>query len=64
MADYHPLVVDKRIIERNIQKGLISRKDFERHLSELPDCGENAELVSFEPPAAAADEEPGDPEQL
>lgn len=50
MADYHPLLIDKRIVERNIHKGLISRKDFDKYLSELPDSGENAETIAVESP--------------
>lgn len=50
MAEYHPLLIDKRIVDRNIAKGLIKRKDFEKHLESLADAGENAEMVSFEPP--------------
>lgn len=50
MADYHPLLIDKRIIERNIHKGLISRNDYQKHLESLPDSGQNAEVVEFEPP--------------
>ncbi|MFW5926185.1 MAG: hypothetical protein ACOCV4_08450 [Myxococcota bacterium] len=50
MADYHPLLIDKRIIERNIHKGLISRNDYEKYLEGLPDSEQNAEVVQFEPP--------------
>ena len=31
---------DKRTVERNIKKGLISRKDYEKHLKTLEDVGE------------------------
>lgn len=55
MADYHPLLVDKRLVERNIHKGLISRKDFEKHLKDLPDSADNAEEVEFEPPTGGDD---------
>jgi hypothetical protein len=30
---------DKRTIERNIKKGLVSRKDYEKHLKGLDDVG-------------------------
>jgi RNA-splicing ligase RtcB len=31
---------DKRTVERNIKKGLISRKDYEKHLKSLEDVAE------------------------
>ena len=47
-AEIPPHVVDRRIIERNINKGLISRKDFEKYLKDLPDAAPNMEVVSIE----------------
>jgi len=32
---------DLRTIERNIKRGLITRKDYERFLKSLPDASEN-----------------------
>jgi hypothetical protein len=31
---------DRRTVERNIKKGLITRKDYEKHLKSLEDVGE------------------------
>lgn len=31
---------DRRTVERNIKKGLITRKDYEKHLKALDDVGE------------------------
>ena len=31
---------DRRTVERNIKKGLITRKDFEKHLKALDDVGD------------------------
>jgi hypothetical protein len=31
---------DKRIVERNIKKGLLSRKDYEKHLKSLDDIAD------------------------
>jgi hypothetical protein len=31
---------DKRIVERNIKKGLLSRKDYEKHLKALEDIAD------------------------
>ena len=33
----NPRLFDNRTIERNIRKGLITRKDYEKHLKTLPD---------------------------
>jgi len=32
---------DRRIVERNIKKGLVTRKDYEKHLKSLPDVATN-----------------------
>jgi hypothetical protein len=32
-----PRLYDKRTVERNIKKGLLSRKDFDKHLKTLED---------------------------
>jgi hypothetical protein len=50
MADLHPLLIDKRIVERNIAKGLVTRKDYDKHLADLPDRSNDGEWVEFEPP--------------
>ena len=36
-------VFDVRVLERNIRKGLLTRKDLEKYLKSLPDSAENAE---------------------
>lgn len=38
-------LLDKRVIERNIKKGLVSRETFEKHLSALPDVADQAETI-------------------
>jgi hypothetical protein len=53
-------LVDKRIIERNIEKGLISKKQFEQHLAELADKEGACERVQIDP-SESTDETP--PEQ-
>ena len=59
---------DVRTLERNLRKGLINKKDYEKYLKALPDRADNAaiskpdegkeieypELPSDEVPAAAA----------
>lgn len=38
-------LVDTRLIDRNIAKGLISREAYEKQLAELPDAAEQAEVI-------------------
>jgi hypothetical protein len=35
-----PRLYDRRIVERNIKKGLLSRKDFEKYLKSLDDVAD------------------------
>jgi hypothetical protein len=37
----NPRLFDRRIVERNIKKGLITRKDYEKHLKALNDVATN-----------------------
>jgi hypothetical protein len=54
--DYH---FDKRLIERNIDKGYIDRDDVEEHLGQLDDVSDNADTIEaeFEVDVLADDEE-------
>jgi hypothetical protein len=47
MADIEPWLVDRRIVERNIKKGLISRAEYEKYLAQLADTEANAEVVEI-----------------
>lgn len=49
MAALGDKIADKRIVERNIAKGLISKEDYERRLAELPDREGAYERVEVEP---------------
>jgi hypothetical protein len=49
MAALGDKLVDKRIIERNIAKGLISKEQFEQKLAELPDKEGDCERVEIDP---------------
>jgi hypothetical protein len=40
-----PRLFDVRTIERNIRKGLTTRKDYEKYLKTLPDAAEKAATV-------------------
>ena len=48
---------DKRIVQRNIDKGLLEAKDLEKRLKGLTDLTEAATVTSFESVIAAADAE-------
>jgi hypothetical protein len=48
MAALGDKVVDKRIIERNIAKGLVTKERYEQHLTELPDREGSYEMVEIE----------------
>jgi hypothetical protein len=45
---------DLRVVERNIRKGIISRKDLERVIKSLPDRADNAVKMAEIEDAAAA----------
>jgi hypothetical protein len=47
----NPRLFDSRIVERNIRKGLITRKDYEKHLKALPDAADK--VAPPEAPRAA-----------
>lgn len=49
-------LVDKRIIDRNIAKGLLTKKDFAKHISDLTDMADNADYIDPEAPAAGEEE--------
>ncbi len=53
MAALEGQLVDKRIVERNIKKGLLRKEEYEDHLAKLPDRSNDLELVGIpgeEPP--------------
>lgn len=41
-------VFDVRILERNLDKGLISREEYDAYLASLDDAGENATVIEAE----------------
>lgn len=42
---YSDNLIDKRIVGRNIRKGVVSKKDLDKQLAQLPDRADNAEYV-------------------
>ena len=49
MASLGEKLLDKRIVERNIEKGLVSKEEYERHLAELADREGQCDRVEIEP---------------
>jgi len=47
-------LLDKRILDRNLAKGLVTQKEVDKHLAALPDKSANAEYLD---PAASLAEE-------
>jgi hypothetical protein len=57
----NPMLFDKRVVERNINKGLINRDEYEKRLGALADMAEQAETIQArlgeeDEPEAAEDE--------
>jgi 2-oxo-4-hydroxy-4-carboxy--5-ureidoimidazoline (OHCU) decarboxylase len=53
-----PALFDRRTVERNIKRGLTTRKDYEKYLKSLPDAAGNvlpAEELTQESADSAAD---------
>lgn len=49
MATLGDKLVDKRIIDRNIEKGLISKEEYDQHVTDLPDKEGDCERVAIDP---------------
>lgn len=41
-----PVLLDRRVVERNIKKGLLTREEFEKHLDGLSDVAGQAEKIA------------------
>jgi len=48
-------LLDVRVIERNLRKGLVSQKELDTHLNKLPDMQKEAETLIVEPPDDGAE---------
>lgn len=44
----NPRLFDIRTVERNVRKGVVSRKDLDKHLKGLPDVADKAQAVHVE----------------
>lgn len=40
------MLLDRRVVERNIRKGIVTREEYEAFLRQLGDSSDNAEAVS------------------
>jgi hypothetical protein len=49
---------DKRTVDRNIKKGLVTRKDYDKHLKTLEDAGAKGFYGSLEGKQGADDDAP------
>ena len=56
----NPRFFDRWVVECNIKKGLITRKDYEKHLKSLSDVADNIASADerIEEPEAPIDDEP------
>ena len=55
MATLGDELTDKRIVERNIAKGLISKQEYEKHLADLADREGAYDQVEIDPGDSADD---------
>jgi hypothetical protein len=58
----NPRLFDRRVVERNIKKGLVTRKDYEKYLKSLEDVAGNIasadERIEEAPEPPLEDDEP------
>ncbi len=48
MSHDNEYLFDQRIVEKNIRKGLVTRKQYDAYLKGLADAGDNAEYVNLD----------------
>ena len=56
-----PILFDRRIVERNIKRGLITRKDYEKFLKSRPDVSDNIRAADEATQAGSSPEGRGTP---
>ncbi|MGB5697263.1 MAG: hypothetical protein WBM46_16515 [Polyangiales bacterium] len=49
MAKVREKMVDKRIVERNLTRGLLSKQEYEEYLADLADCEGSYDRVEIDP---------------
>lgn len=45
---YPEFLIDKRVVQRNIAKGIVDAKEYEKALTKLPDVQGNVEVASLD----------------
>lgn len=45
---YSDSLIDKRVVKRNVSKGLVDSKELDKQIKALPDQVDNAETVGFD----------------
>lgn len=63
MKKREEFLYDVRIANRNIREGLISKKDYDKHISGLPDVVDNSEPIVIEDENEKGRPQPGDEEE-
>lgn len=53
---------DKRLVERNITSGLITKEEYDEYLAKLPDVSDNAEVLNIPLPGTEEADESEDKE--
>lgn len=41
-------VLDRRVVERYVHRGIVSQKDYDKHMKSLPDLAEQSEKLTSE----------------
>ncbi len=62
MAKIEDLTMDKRIVDRNLEKGLVTRDELDKHIAGLPDLTDKSEYISVDTPEELEPASPPDDE--
>lgn len=57
------LKLDKRVVERNVRKGLLSKEEYQRYLEQLPDVSGNGEVLTYGSDDASDETQPREEQQ-
>lgn len=60
MADPMDMKFDKRILLRNVDSGVVTQDEVNKHIEGLPDAESNAEAISFEASEASESAAPAE----
>ena len=60
---YSDSLIDKRVVKRNVAKGLVDAKELDKNIKALPDLEHNTEVVGLEDEFDADDENEDDGEE-